>query len=492
MRTRFLSVALAALLAGCNLAPDYERPGAPVPGSWPGGPAYAPNTIMRDAAGREIPVDAIGWREFMRDPALQRLVDIALVNNRNLRVAALNVEAAQAQFRTARADLFPQIFGTGSGTATRRPGDLAGSLDGHGVVAHEYNANIAVTSFELDLFGRLRNLTEAAFQDYLATYENQRSVQISLVAQVATGYLAILADNELVALSQQTLKTQQDALKVTAAGVAGGADTALAQRQAETSVQTARVSLIAYTRLRAQDENALALVLGQPVPPELLSGKKRLEDTLLADLPAGVSSQVLLRRPDVLAAEHQLQAANADIGAARAAFFPTISLTGSLGSASDRLSNLFGGGTGAWTFMPQISVPIFQGGRNQAQLDLAKIEKRVEIAQYELAIQTAFREVADALAGRGTYREQIRAQQALTAAYADAYRLSELRFRTGVDNYLATLDAQRELFASQQDLILLRQERLSNLVTLYKAMGGGWNAQTLIPATAPGPVAGAR
>jgi multidrug efflux system outer membrane protein len=477
MSLRFPTLGLAAmLLAGCNLAPDYLRPAAPVPNAWPEGEAY------------QLSADAIGWRDFMRDPRLQQLVEIALTNNRDLRVAALNIEAAQAQFRSTRANLFPFLDGGADYTAQRLPSDLAsgaasrssggGGRSNAGINTRSYQVGLGVTAFELDLFGRLRNTSESAFQSYLSYVETRRSAQISLVAQVAQAYLAVLADRELLKLTRQTLASQEASLNLTRASVQGGAANALTLRQAETSVEQARANLAGYTRQAAQDENALALLLGQPVPRELLGGDSLHEGALLADLPAGLPSQVLLQRPDVLAAERSLLAANANIGAARAAFFPSLSLTGNFGTASSSLSNLFSAGSAAWSFAPQLTVPIFAAGANQAGLDLAKVQKNIYVAQYERAIQSAFREVADALAARGTYDSQIQAQQALTNAYADAYRLSELRFRSGVDNYLTALDAQRELYSAQQQLIVLRQQRLTNLVTLYKVLGGGWNERS--------------
>jgi len=480
MSPRLPIVGLAALLGGCSLMPEYLRPAAPIPAAWPGGPAYREAGLTPVATGAAAPLsaDAIGWRDFMHDPRLQQLVEIALTNNRDLRVAALNVQGAEAQFRATRADLFPRIDGSGSYEAQRIPSDLSSSGDrsgNAGINSRTYNVGVGFTSFEIDLFGRLRSLSEAAFQSYLGYAETRRSAQISLVAQVATAYLAVLADAELLELTRQTLASQEASLAVTRASVEGGAADALSLRQAETSVQTARANLFAYTRLAAQDENALALLLGQPVPPELVTGGRLTTEALLTDLPAGLPSEVLLRRPDVQAAEHSLMAANANIGAARAAFFPSLSLTGSVGTASSSLSNLFAAGSAAWSFAPALSVPIFNAGSNRANLDLAKVQNNIYVARYESAIQTAFREVADALAARGTYDDQIAAQQALTDAYADSYRLSELRFRTGVDNYLTTLDAQRSLYSAQQQLITLRQARLTNLVTLYKVLGGGWN-----------------
>ncbi|MCK8783305.1 efflux transporter outer membrane subunit [Roseomonas sp. NAR14] len=464
----------ALLLAGCSLDPTYQRPASPVPAQWPQGAAYAP-----PAAG-ESTADTLGWREFFRDPGLQRLIDIALRNNRDLRVAALNVEAAEAQVRVQRGALLPSVGASGSADYAQTPADLAGvgAVRRSPVTGRSFGVGAGFTSWEIDLFGRIRSLSRAAQETAFAQAETRRATQISLVAQIATAYLVLLADRELLDLTKQTLASQEASYRLTEATAAGGTATALTLRQAQTSVETARANLALYTRQLAQAENALALLLGQPVPADL-PGDTRLASTLvLADVPAGLSSAVLLRRPDVASAEHALLAANADIGAARAAFFPKITLVGSYGTAGASLSRLFMPGSGQWAFSPSIDIPIFTAGINRANLDYYQIRKRVEVANYEKAIQTAFQEVADALAARGTYGNQLEAQQRLTDAYADSYRLSQLRFRSGVDNYLTVLDSQRSLYTAQQALIALRQERLASLVTLYKVLGGGWQEGT--------------
>jgi multidrug efflux system outer membrane protein len=466
-RLRPLLLLGTALLSGCTLAPDFERPAAPVPGQFPQGAAYGALPAGESTA------DAIRWRDFFRDPALRRLVGIALENNRDLRVAALNVAAAEAQYRVQRGELFPYTS-TGAGATYQGVPVTGANGSTSSVSARNFNLGVGFTSWEIDLFGRIRSLSQAALETTFAQAETQRATQISLVAQVADAYLTLLANRELLALTRQTLESQESSYRLTQATAAGGTATALTLRQAQTAVETARANLALYTRQLAQSENALALLLGQPVPTDLPADTTLSSPLILADLPAGLSSTVLLRRPDVLSAERALAAANANIGAARAAFFPSVTLTASGGTAGSSLSRLFQAGSGTWVFSPQINLPIFTGGINEANLDYAKLQKRIEIANYERSIQTAFREVSDSLAARGTYGSQLEAQQRLVEAYADSYRLSELRFRSGVDNFLNVLDSQRQLYNAQQTLIALRQEQLSSLVTLYKVLGGGW------------------
>jgi multidrug efflux system outer membrane protein len=477
----------AAALSACTLMPHYQRPQSPVPDRWP---ADAGNAAA--GASASVSADQIGWRDFFTDPRLERLIEIALENNRNLRIAVLNVAASEAQFRVERGNLFPAISATGSELVQRLPagavppggvGGISGSAatpTGAGGTTYRYfSAGIGFTNYELDLFGRQRSLTTQAFEEYLAQSESRRSTQISLVAEVATDYFAVLADQALVKLTQETLQSETETYELTRAMYERDTTTLLSLRQAESAVEAARASLAQYERQLAQDIHALTLVLGQGLPADLPPAKDMNTEGLLAQVPEGLPSNLLTHRPDVLSAEHTLRAANANIGAARAAFFPSIQLTASGGTASNRLKGLFGSGTGTWSFAPTITLPIFTGGQNRANLDLAHIEKNVGVAQYELAIQTAFREVSDALSARGTYVDQRRAQEALAAADADAYRLAEMRFRSGVDNYLATLDAQRSLYAAQQGLVTVRQAELANQVTLYKALGGGWQQLTV-------------
>jgi outer membrane protein, multidrug efflux system len=488
MQRLIIASLAAAVLAACTLMPHYERPQSPVADNWPADAAAASGT-----ASPEVSLDQIGWRDFFTDPRLQRLVEIALENNRNLRIAVLNVAASEAQFRVERGNLFPAISATGAGLAERLPANGAlplGGVAGSGgntqvssgsaaTTLHYYSAGIGFTNYELDLFGRQRSLTTQAFEQYLAQSESRRSTQISLVAEVATDYFAVLADEALMQLTRETLQNEIESYELTMAMYQRDTTTLLSLRQAESAVEAARANLAQYERQLAQDTHALALVLGQEIPADLPPPKDMNAEGLLAQVPEGLPSNLLTHRPDILSAEHTLRAANANIGAARAAFFPSIQLTASGGTASNRLKNLFSAGSSTWSFAPTITLPIFTGGQNRANLDLAHIEKNVTIAQYELTIQTAFREVSDSLSARGTYIDQRRAQQALVAADADAYRLAEMRFRSGVDNYLATLDAQRSLYAAQQGLVTVRQAELANQVTLYKALGGGWQPHTV-------------
>ncbi|MDG1582132.1 AdeC/AdeK/OprM family multidrug efflux complex outer membrane factor [Pseudomonas sp. GOM6] len=474
MRQSLLSLAVASvLLGGCSLIPDYQRPQAPVDGLWPVGEAYTASGVSET----QTAADALGWREFFRDPALQRLVETALANNRDLRIAALNVEAFRAQHRIQRAELFPSISAGGEGTRQRLPGDL--SATGSPNTSGQYSATVGTSAWEIDFFGRLRSLNQQALQQYLASEEAQRSTQIALVASVASAYLSLQADQASLQLTRDTLDTYRKSYALTERSFNVGVADALSLSQARTAVQSAEASLAQYTRLVAQDRNALALLLGAGVPGDLPEGAV-LEQNLLAEVPAGLPSDLLQRRPDLLQAEHSLQAANASIGAARAAFFPNISLTANAGSASSELSGLFDGGSGTWLFQPQINLPIFTAGSLKASLDYAEVQQDIQVANYEKAIQTAFQEVADGLAARTTYAQQLDAQRALVETSEEYYRLAERRFRTGVDSYLTLLDAQRQLFSAKQQLISDRLNQLTSEVNLYKALGGGWHEQTQV------------
>ena len=462
MNKSLLSLALLAALSGCSLIPDYQRPQSPVADAWPEGPAYATGAAQ---AQREL-----GWREFFRDPALQQLIEVALENNRDLRVAALNVDAYRALYRIQRADLLPAVSADGAGSRSRTPGDLG--MTGEPAITSQYSATFGV-SWELDLFGRLRSLRDQALEQYFASEAAQRSTQISLIASVANAWLTLQADQALLQVTLDTLKTYEESLGLTQRSFDVGVASALELRQARGAVDSARVSIEQYTRLVAQDRNALTLLLGQSLPAGLPSGEG-LERTQLATLPVGLPSDLLQQRPDILQAEYQLRAVNASIGAARAAFFPRISLTGAAGSASSELSGLFDGGSGYWSFSPSISVPIFNAGQLRANLDYAQISKNIQVAQYEKAIQTAFREVADGLAAQATYTRQVQAQRDLLQTSEDYYNLAERRYRTGIDSYLTVLDAQRQLFSVQQQLISDRLAQMTSEVNLFKALGGGW------------------
>ncbi|MCP1505278.1 multidrug efflux system outer membrane protein [Pseudomonas marginalis] len=469
MSKSLLSLAVTAfVLSGCSLIPDYQRPEAPVAAQFPQGPAYSSNQAPSQAAAEQ------GWKQFFHDPALQQLIQTALENNRDLRVAALNIDAYAAQYNIQRADLFPAVSATGSGSRQRVP--ARSSQTGKESISSSYSATLGISSYELDLFGRVRSLSEEALQKYFATEEARRSTQISLVASVATAYLTWQSDKELLKLTQETLGAYEQSYKLTSRSNEVGVSSALDLSQARTSVENARVALARYTRQVAQDENSLTLLLGTGLPANLAS--KPLSDDLLSEVPAGLPSDLLQRRPDILQAEYNLKAANANIGAARAAFFPSISLTANAGTMSPDLGGLFKGGSGTWSFAPQINIPIFNAGSLRASLDYSKIQKEINVANYEKAIQTGFQEVSDGLAARETYKEQLEAQRGFVAANQDYYRLAERRYRIGVDSNLTFLDAQRQLFSAQQSLITDRLAQLTSEVTLYKALGGGWNEQT--------------
>jgi multidrug efflux system outer membrane protein len=456
---RVTALAAALLAAGCmSLAPHYERPAAPVPATFP---------IDAHAGAAQTAAADIEWQAFFGDERLKRLIRIALNHNRDLRIAALNIEQARAQYGVQRADAWPSVGLGASGSRQPAPG----ADDG---ITSVYTAGLAVTAWELDFFGRIRSLSDAALAQYLSTEEARKAAQMSLVAAVATTYLARLADDELLAVTRQALATREESMTLTKLKFDHGAASEIDFRQAQSLFETARVALAQQTRQRALNENALALLLGQPVPNDLPGAVPMANQQFVADLPAGVPSEVLVRRPDVRAAEQQLIAANANIGAARAAFFPRITLTGSVGSASTELSGLFGSGSLAWSFAPQLLLPIFDAGRNQNNLDATRAGREIAVAQYERAIQTAFREVADALAGRATLGEQVRAQRAQMEAESVRHRLADLRYRNGAASYLDVLDAQRALFAAQQALVQTQLQHAQNLVTLYKVLGGGW------------------
>ncbi|KAB2874008.1 MAG: AdeC/AdeK/OprM family multidrug efflux complex outer membrane factor [Ideonella sp.] len=462
--TTLLALTAALLACGCSLMPAYERPASPVPEAYPAAQAAAAAPAAAD----------IDWRDFYADPKLRQTIELALANNRDLRVAVLNIESARAAYRIQRSELFPAVSASGGGTAQRTPATL--SQTGSSNVSHQYSAGIGFASYELDLFGRVRSLNEQALQNFFATEAVRRSTQISLVAEVASAWLTLAADRERLALAEDTLASRNESLALTRRRFELGATSQLALSQAQSLVDGARSEVASYRALVAQDRNALALLAGAAVPDELLP--ERLSDSLnaLPELPAGVPSQLLERRPDVQQAEAQLEAANANIGAARAAFFPRIALTATAGSASASLGDLFGGGSGTWTFAPTISLPIFDAGARQANLTGAEVGRDIRVALYEKAIQSAFREVADALAVRGEVGNQLEAQTSLVQATAQSLQLSQARYARGVDSYLEVLDSQRSTYVAQQALIGTRLARLVNSVTLYKALGGGWSA----------------
>lgn len=455
--------AIAWMLGGCSLIPDYQRPEAPVPAHYPQEGVYRLAQV-----GSVTPT--ADWQQVFRDPALRVLIGDALVNNRDLRVAALNVEAFQAQYRIQRADLYPAVSASAAGQRQRLPGDVNGT--GTPAITSSYSATLGISAYELDLLGRVRSLSEQAMLTYLGTEEARRSAQLSLVANVANAYLTWRADQELLALARQTLIANDHSLHLTSRSKTAGKASALDVVQARTSVESTRASVARYERQVAQDLNNLALLVGGPVDESLPS--RPIADDLIARVPAGLPSDLLQRRPDILQAEFQLQAANANIGAARAAFFPSVSLTANAGSASTQLSGLFKGGSGTWNFQPQINLPIFNAGSLRASLDYAKLQKDISVAQYEKSIQTAFQEVADGLAARQTFTDQLDAQRDFVAANQAYYDLAQHRYRSGVDSNLTFLDAQRALFSSQQALIVDRLAQWVAEVKLYTALGGAW------------------
>lgn len=464
-------------VSGCGvLEPRLPVVDAAIPVEWPLPPTTDNATPATTAAPAVIAAADIGWRDFLVDPNLEELVALALENNRDLRIAMLNVETVRAQYRIQRADRVPAV-GV-SGTMARSGGDApinpSGSGAGLGAVSTAYSVDLGVTGFELDLFGRVRNLSEAALQRYFAQEEARRSAQLALIAAVARAYLTLAADQELLRLSRETLDTYEDSYELTTRRHQYGAVSGLDLHQARVEVEAARSDVASFSGIVAQDRNALELLVGTPVAARLLPAGFDAAVTGLSPLPAGLPSEVLLRRPDVLQAEHALRAANADIGAARAAFFPSISLTGAVGTASTELDDLFAGDRDTWSFTPSINLPIFQGGRLLANLDAAHAARGIALARYEGAIQAGFREVADALALTATLAAQRQAQEALVAAATSAERLSRARWEAGRDSYLVQLDAQRTLYGAQQGLISTRLAEQGNRVTLYQVLGGGW------------------
>lgn len=478
-----LPALMVALLSGCNLMPAYERPANPAGAEWPSGPSYKADAAPANAQ----PVSEIQWRTFFADERLRKVVELALANNRDLRVSTLNIERARAQYRIERAGMLPNLDLQAGESASRTPAELAGTS--RSVTGRSYSVSLGMSAYELDFFGRVRSLSEAALQTYLGTEEARRSAQIALVAEVANAYLTLAADQERLVLAQDTLKSQQLSLDLSEKRFQAGATSGLDRYEARTTVETARSDVAAYTSQVALDQNALALVVGAQLAPELLPAGPLDTVASLTELPSGVPSDVLQRRPDVLEAERSLRAANANIGAARAAFFPSITLTASAGTASTSLSGLFKGGSSAWSFAPALNLPIFDGGVNSANLKIARVEREISVAQYEKAVQTAFREVADALAQRGTLDERLASQQAMVDASGKSYQIYQARYKNGADSYLNALISQRSLYAAQQNLISTRLSKQSNLVTLYKVLGGGWQPEGVPVATAAGAAA---
>lgn len=472
---------VAGVLSGCTLAPRYERPAAPVAATFPAAPEGYGQAEVKSGESRRAA--DIGWREFFPDPRLQVLIANALENNRDLRTAALRIEEARALYQVQRADLLPTVNATGGYTRQRLSG--AQSPLGTGYIAEYWQAGGAITSYELDFFGRVRSLTNAQLAQYFATEEARRSAQISLVAEVAKAYLAERSYSEQYEIARNTLRTREETFGLARQRFEAGATSALELRDTESLVAQARVASAELARQRAQAQNALEVLVGRPLGSiaDLPQETQLSAERLISDIPAGMPSDLLEQRPDIRQAEQQLLAANANIGAARAAFFPRITLTAQAGSISPTFSSLFDSGTGAWSFAPQLVLPIFDFGRNLSNLDLANVRKNIQIANYEKTIQVAFREVADTLVARGTLEDQVAGQEQVRDAEAARFELARARFRAGVTGQLEALDAQRQLFSAEQALVQARQLRLNNAIDLYRALGGGL--------TETGPVAAA-
>ena len=456
------AITLSLALAACDMAPKYVRPALPVPATSPQGPAYG----AADGAAI-VPADT-AWRDFFTDARLARVIDTALANNRDLRVALANVEQARAQYRVQRADLLPGVTAGGNATYQDSPFSLAGS--GRTDI---YQAQVGISAWEIDLFGRVRNLSKAAQEQYFASVETRNAAQTALIAEVANAWLTMAADQERLRIARDLESAFGKTLELNRARFAKGIASELEVRQAKTSYDSARSTIAETLTLVAQDQNALNLLAGTTVPASDLPDALPAAGATIDNLPADISSDVLLRRPDIAAAEHQLRSANANIGAARAAFFPNISLTAAFGSLSLGLSNLFGSGSQFWSVAPSASLPIFDFGKNKGNLAYARATYDAMLATYEKSVQTGFREVADALARRGTMTQQMEAQTSQRDSARAAYTLSDARFRAGVDPFLTTLDSQRALFTAEQSLLATRLTRATNMVELYRAMGGG-------------------
>lgn len=475
---RLASLVLIAGLAGCTLGPKYERPAPPVPASWPVGDAY-----LRQS---EAALPAVTYRDIFRDPRLQRIIETALANNRDLSLAAANIAAAREQFRIQRSEILPAVDATGSYTESDR-GNGAGSGVGQAASGRQTNFRLqaGVTAFEIDLFGRIQSLTDAARNRYFATEAGARATRLTLVGDIANAWLTFAADKDLLAIAERTVRSAEQSVRLTRARLDGGIAPRTDLRQAEQTLEQARSDAAQARTDLAQDVNLLQLLVGAPVDPALLPASLIDAEPNIAELPAGLDSTILLRRPDVVQAEYSLRAANAEIGAARAALFPRISLTAVLGLASTALGDLFSGDSFNWSVGPGVSYSIFQGGAARANVRFSQAQRDAALAQYERAIQAAFREVSDALARRGTIDEQLRAQRANLAASQDNFGLSEARFRGGIDPFLQTLIAQRSLYAAERALVATRLTRAQNLVQLYRTLGG----DSQLDAVASGPVA---
>jgi multidrug efflux system outer membrane protein len=463
-RKYLLLMGLAVFLYGCPRAQKYDRPTLPVPTAWP-------ESAVSQASVPAAPMAAdTEWRVFFADTKLQSVIELALANNRDLRMASLNIEKVEALYRIQRAQIFPTVSVLGNVSGERVPSNVSGKEEPQNVT--QYVVGLGISSWELDFFKRIRSLTESALEQYFATEQARTSAQISLVAAVANSYLALAADRDNLRLTQATFDAQQASYEMILASRNLGIASDLDLRQAQSLVEAARVDIVRYAGQVTLDENALNLLAGTPVSSSLLPSELG-SDRALKDINAGLPSDVLLRRPDILLAEHQLKAAYANIAAARAAYFPRITLTAGAGLLSSDLADLFTLGAKTWDFAPQVVLPIFDMGARKANYKVAQVDRDIAIAEYEKAIQAAFREVSDSLSLRSRLVEQQKAQQSLVDTLAETCRLSEARYKAGIDSYLSVLVAQRSLYVAQQGMVSLRLARMSNLVGLYKALGGG-------------------
>ncbi|MBU1620712.1 MAG: efflux transporter outer membrane subunit [Gammaproteobacteria bacterium] len=467
MNVKALSVSSLALLvlSACQLAPQQQAIELPVPHNY---------ALVSEEAG--VKAAELHWQQFFSNPKLQQLIELSLTQNKDLQIAALNVQRVRALYQIEDSALYPALNLNASGTRQHLPAGLTGT--GSAQINQQYSATLGITSYELDFWGKVRNQSEQALQQLYATEQAQLSSQISLVAELANAWLSYAADQQLLELATHTLHSQQKTLELTEQSYHLGAASALTLQQVKSTVATAKVDIARYQRLLQRDKNALDLLTGVQVSADLLPDQPLSKVVQLPELPAGLPSDLLQQRPDLKAAEHDLLAANANIGIAKAAFFPSISLTANAGSASGELDNLFKGGSGSWSFMPSIHLPIFNMGRTQANLDVAETQQQVALVTYQQKIQQAFREVSDALADREGYAAQLQAQQDLANSNQQSFSLSEARFKQGVDSYLQVLDAQRSWYSAQQQLISGQHALLASQISLYKVLGGGWQSNT--------------
>jgi outer membrane protein, multidrug efflux system len=465
MKRSSLLIIVVGALAGCNLAPEYQRPSLSVSNNWPDRVAQTANLSLEGQHAQSI-----AWQDFIVDGKLKQLISLALNNNRDLRAAAFAIEKAQAQYQIQRSNLFPHINATAGENASLTPNAL--STTGAPFTSHVYSVGLGFSAYEIDFFGHVRNLKDQALELYLSTEEAHRSLEISLISEVASAYLTLGADQERLSLANETMKAQQTSFDLNKRRFEVGSISQMDLNQYETALDAARESVSNYTNLVAKDVNALTLLVGSTVPAELMPSRPLDSVTAIRELPVGLPSDLLENRPDILSAEHQLKAANANIGVARSAFFPSITLTGSVGRASVQMDGLFDAGSRAWAFSPQLNLPIFNDGSNTANLNAAKADREIYLAQYDKAIQSAFREVADTLADQSMISTQVAAQQSLVDATASKAKLTSARFDQGIDSYLTVLDANIALYTAQSNLVSLKLAQSASLITLYKALGG--------------------